>query len=113
MSIDNVRRRRALVLKGGTVVDGTGAARFVADVRIVGERIAAVGAHLETQDSDVLGVARVEQRTETLRLVIRSVSKAVVILLVVLTISGQATAGQLGATSGWHFDVPANLKLNP
>ena len=33
--------------------------------------------------------------------------------MVVLTISGQATAGQLGATSGWHFDVPANLKLNP
>ncbi|TMH10405.1 MAG: D-aminoacylase, partial [Betaproteobacteria bacterium] len=57
MSIDNVRRHRALVLKGGTVVDGTGAARFVADVRIEGERIAAVGAHLETQDSDVLGVA--------------------------------------------------------
>src|SRR5438552_19169740 len=57
MSLGDVRRHRALVLKGGTVVDGTGAARFVADVRIEGERIAAVGAHLETQDSDVLGVA--------------------------------------------------------
>src|SRR5215470_15077590 len=39
--------------------------------------------------SDLLGVARVEQRTETLRLVIRSVSKVVVILLVVLTISAE------------------------
>src|SRR6202158_3300771 len=51
------RNHRALVLKGGTVVDGTGAARFVADVRIEGERIAAVGAHLPTQDADVLDVA--------------------------------------------------------
>src|SRR5947199_6427383 len=51
------RKHSALVLKGGTVVDGTGAARFVADVRIEGERIAAVGAHISTQDSDVQDVA--------------------------------------------------------
>ncbi len=44
---------RALVLRGGTVIDGTGAPRFVADVRIEGERIAAVGAQLPTRDADV------------------------------------------------------------
>ncbi|AZG17232.1 N-acyl-D-amino-acid deacylase family protein [Cupriavidus pauculus] len=32
-----------LVLRGGTVIDGTGAARFDADVAIVGRRIAAIG----------------------------------------------------------------------
>ena len=48
---------RALVLRGGTVVDGTGAPRFAADVRIEGERIAAVGANLATQDADVQDVA--------------------------------------------------------
>ena len=51
------RKQRALVLKGGTVVDGTGAARFVADVRIEGERIAAVGARISTHDADVQDVA--------------------------------------------------------
>jgi small-conductance mechanosensitive channel len=60
--------------------------------------------------SDVLGVARVEQRTETLRLVIRSVSKAVLILLVVLTISAElgfnigpilASAGIAGLAVGF------------
>ena len=60
--------------------------------------------------SDVLGVVRVEQRTETLRLVIRSVSKAVLILLVVLTISAElgfnigpvlASAGIVGLAVGF------------
>src|SRR5438876_2716920 len=51
------RKHSALVLKGGTVVDGTGAARFVADVRIEGERIAAVGAHLPTRGAEVVDVA--------------------------------------------------------
>jgi small-conductance mechanosensitive channel len=60
--------------------------------------------------SDILGVARVEQRTETLRLVIRSVSKVVVILLVVLTISAElgfnigpilASAGIVGLAVGF------------
>lgn len=59
---------------------------------------------------DGLGVARVEQRTETLRLVIRSVSKAVLILLVVLTISAElgfnigpilASAGIVGLAAGF------------
>src|SRR5438552_6987912 len=57
MSLGDVQRHRALVLKGGTVVDGTGASRFVADVRIEGERIAAIGANLETHDADVHNVA--------------------------------------------------------
>ena len=60
--------------------------------------------------SDVFGMARVEQRTETLRLVIRSVSKAVLILLVVLTISAElgfnigpvlASAGIVGLAVGF------------
>ena len=51
------RRHHALILKGGTVVDGTGASRFVADVRIEDERIAAVGANLATRDADVQDVA--------------------------------------------------------
>src|SRR5215468_1854931 len=60
--------------------------------------------------SDVFGVARVEQRTETLRLVMRSVSKAILILLVVLTISAElgfnigpvlASAGIVGLAVGF------------
>jgi small-conductance mechanosensitive channel len=60
--------------------------------------------------SDVLGVARVEQRTETLRLVVRSVSRAVLILLVVLMISAElgfnigpvlASAGIVGLAVGF------------
>ena len=43
-----------LLLRGGTVVDGTGAPRFDADVRIEGERIAAVGANLANDGAVVL-----------------------------------------------------------
>src|SRR5437773_1924328 len=57
MTLSYVQHHRALILKGGTVVDGTGAARFVADVRIEGERIGAVGANLATRDADVQDVA--------------------------------------------------------
>jgi N-acyl-D-amino-acid deacylase len=57
MSLGYVQRQRAIVLQGGTVVDGTGAPRFVADVRLEGARIAAVGANLETRDTDVQNVA--------------------------------------------------------
>ena len=39
--------------------------------------------------SDILGVARLVQRTETLRHIVRSVSKAILILVVVLTISSE------------------------
>jgi len=52
MSLSYVQHHRALILKGGTVVDGTGAARFVADVRIEGERIGAIDAKLATRDAD-------------------------------------------------------------
>jgi small conductance mechanosensitive channel len=60
--------------------------------------------------NDLLGVARVEQRTETLRLVIRSVSKVVLLLLVVLMISAElgfnigpvlASAGIVGLAVGF------------
>jgi N-acyl-D-amino-acid deacylase len=52
----NEGRNRAIVLKGGTVVDGTGEPRFVADVRIEGDRIAAVGANVLTHDAKVQDV---------------------------------------------------------
>ena len=60
--------------------------------------------------SDVIGVARVEQRTETLRHIIRSVSRTVLILLVLLTISSEfgfnigpvlASAGIVGLAVGF------------
>ena len=57
MSLSYVRNHHALVLRGGTVVDGTGAPRFLADVRIEDDRIAAVGANLPAQDADVQDVA--------------------------------------------------------
>ena len=60
--------------------------------------------------SDTLGVARVEQRTETLRLIMRSVSKAIIILVLALTISSElgfnigpvlASAGIVGLAVGF------------
>src|SRR5205823_14184484 len=51
------RNNRALVLRGGTVIDGTGAPRFVADVRIEGERVAAVGERLPAQGADIIDVS--------------------------------------------------------
>ena len=60
--------------------------------------------------SDVLGVERVEQRTATLRQIIRSVTKAIIILVVVLTISSElgynigpvlASAGIVGLAVGF------------
>jgi len=44
----------ALLLRGGTVIDGTGAPRFAADVRIEGERIVAVGANLAAGGATVI-----------------------------------------------------------
>ena len=44
----------ALLLRGGTVIDGTGAPRFAADVRIEGERIVAVGRNLTAQGAVVI-----------------------------------------------------------
>ena len=60
--------------------------------------------------SDVLGGARVEQRTATLRQIIRSVTKTILILVVVLTISSElgfnigpvlASAGIVGLAVGF------------
>ena len=45
-----------LLLRGGTVIDGTGAPRFVADVRIEGERISAIGAQVPTHGAEVVDV---------------------------------------------------------
>ncbi|MEO8523456.1 MAG: D-aminoacylase [Caldimonas sp.] len=44
----------ALLLRGGTVIDGTGAPRYAADVRVEGGRIVAVGAHLEALGAQVV-----------------------------------------------------------
>jgi N-acyl-D-amino-acid deacylase len=46
MHATDVENSGAVLLRGGTIVDGTGAPRFRADVRIEGERIVAVGANL-------------------------------------------------------------------
>jgi small conductance mechanosensitive channel len=60
--------------------------------------------------SDVIGVARVEQRTETLRHIIRSVSKTIIVVLVLLTVSSElgfnigpilASAGIVGLAVGF------------
>jgi N-acyl-D-amino-acid deacylase len=54
MHPEDDRNSRALLLRGGTVIDGTGAPRFGADVRIEGERIVAVGANLAEDGAFVL-----------------------------------------------------------
>ena len=46
--------KSALLLSGGTVIDGTGADRFVADVRIDGDRITAIGPDLVAPDAEVI-----------------------------------------------------------
>src|SRR5436305_2041055 len=45
------------ILRGGTVIDGTGAARFRADVAVSGDRIAAVGEIPKTQGAREIDVA--------------------------------------------------------
>ena len=45
-----------ILLRGGTVVDGTGGARFVADVLVEGDRVAAVGAALDGRGAEVIDV---------------------------------------------------------
>ncbi len=54
MNPGNGKNQSALLLRGGTVIDGTGAQRFVADVRIEGERIVAVGTNLAEEGTHVL-----------------------------------------------------------
>ena len=46
--------KSALLLRGGTVIDGTGADRFVADVHIDGDRIVAIGPGLVASDAEAL-----------------------------------------------------------
>ena len=46
--------KTALVLSGGTVIDGSGTDRFVADVRIDGDRITAIGRDLVAPDAEVI-----------------------------------------------------------
>ena len=43
-----------LILRGGTVIDGTGAARYASDVRIEDDRIAAIGPSLPAADATVI-----------------------------------------------------------
>jgi N-acyl-D-amino-acid deacylase len=47
---------RPIVLRGGTVIDGTGSARFVADVRIEDGRIVAVGPDLSSEGAKAIDV---------------------------------------------------------
>jgi N-acyl-D-amino-acid deacylase len=54
MSSGNGADSPALLLRGGTVIDGSGAPRFAADVRIEGERIVAVGANLAQEGAVVV-----------------------------------------------------------
>src|SRR4030095_6473812 len=55
MTIDTRGARGgALLLRGGTVIDGTGAARFASDVRIDGDRIAAIGPSLSADVATVI-----------------------------------------------------------
>ena len=46
----------ATLLRGGIVIDGTAADRFVADVRIDGDRISAIGTNLDNSEAEVVDV---------------------------------------------------------
>jgi len=48
--------KAALLLLGGTVIDGTGKDRFIADVRIDGNRITAIGTGLVGADAEIIDV---------------------------------------------------------
>ena len=48
--------KSSLLLRGGTVIDGTGADRFVADVHIDGDRIAAIGSGLVAREAEIIDV---------------------------------------------------------
>jgi N-acyl-D-amino-acid deacylase len=46
-----------MLLRGGTIVDGTGNDRFEADLRIDRDRIDAIGPNLDPGDADVVDVS--------------------------------------------------------
>lgn len=52
--VSSAPRKSSLLLRGGTVIDGTGADRFVADVRIDGERITEIGPELVASDAEIV-----------------------------------------------------------
>ena len=54
MNTGNGGNSKTLLLRGGTVIDGSGGQRFVADVRIEGERIVALGTSLAEEGAHVL-----------------------------------------------------------
>jgi N-acyl-D-amino-acid deacylase len=54
MNPENGASSPALLLRGGTVIDGTGAPRFGADVRVEGDRIVAVGERLAAYGARVI-----------------------------------------------------------
>ena len=56
-SAPGVTNAEATVLRGGTVIDGTGAPPVVADIRIEGERIADVAPKVDARDARVIDVA--------------------------------------------------------
>jgi N-acyl-D-amino-acid deacylase len=56
MHLDHGNGKSALLLRGGTVIDGTGANRFIADVRIEGDRITHIGPGLGAEDAEVIDV---------------------------------------------------------
>lgn len=52
--VSSAPRKPSLLLRGGIVIDGTGADRFVADVRIDGERITEIGPGLAASDAEIV-----------------------------------------------------------
>lgn len=52
----HARRRAELLLRGGTLIDGTGEPRRHADVRISGDRIVAIGRDLDEAGAEVIDV---------------------------------------------------------
>ena len=54
MSAATAQARTPLVLRGGTVIDGTGGPRLAADVRIEGGRIASIGSPVSTAGAAII-----------------------------------------------------------
>src|SRR5690348_3346009 len=50
-------RSTTMLLRGGTIIDGSGAPRRTADLRIEGDRIAAINPGLTADDAEVVDVS--------------------------------------------------------